>query len=193
MKSVYIYFLMIAVTWIQTGCMISKPRYPENWPKPLIDQSPQSFNGIYASPILKIIDQYYSQTSKDSLIPSKVALSITPEFKFQVDSIFNLSPSNDTLLHKLYPRYFPNRKTSIKLNKSGIYIVYREKSSAQAGNPLVGFTKTFNLISKLEDGSLLVKECNWAFGLVFMFLPFYLNEQIWYKIDDNSISILQKK
>lgn len=192
MKSIIAIFILVWLTGIQSGCMISKPRYPAQWPKPLTDQNPEAFKGVYASAVLEVLDQYYSQIQKDSVIHSSIALSVTPDLKFQIDSIFNQSPMNDTLLHKLYPRNFPNQKIRIKLHQSGIYIVYREKSSGKAGNPLFGFTKTFNIFSKLEDGSLLIKSTNWAFGLVFMFLPIYMNEHTWFKIDTNTVSVVKK-
>ena len=100
------------------------------------------------------------------------------------DSVFYRKSNDDRLL----TGNLNTRRISVRNKKDGILIRYR---ASNAGNPLVGFSKEYLLLSKSNDGSLIIKDGNWAYGIVFFIIPIGVNRYIWYRIRNNSAEIIK--
>lgn len=168
--------------------MLNRPAYPEVWARPATTQAPQLFQGMYASQIVKIIDGKFS--TSDTVATGWTALSFTSPQQFRIDSVSD--PATGIVPGRLYPSTAAKTKIRVTAKSKGILITYRSKEML-AGNPFLGFSRTYNLFTKLEDGSISVKSGDWFLGLVMMIVPFYGTEYSWIRISKDSISVVEKK
>lgn len=174
------------------SCVVSRPPYPKDW-QPLIRNAPlESFSGQYHPTLIKIISR--DTSSKTDIRNCKADFNINDDLAFKLitkctDHSHNLiySGNNDD---KLLTENLNTTKISVRNKKKGILIKYKTPS---AGNPLVGFSKEYTLLSKSNDGSLIIKNGNWAYGLVFFIIPVGVNEYIWYRLHDNTVDIRKKE
>lgn len=181
-------FLFISLNFINiTSCVISRPPFPRDWSPRIKNASVQSFSGEYHPAFMKII-------SRDSLGLFD-DLNCTALFQIDDDLGFTINPqctdysdNNVSVYRKSNDDWLISgdlnaRRISVRRKNKGILMRYH---SSVAGNPLAGFSKEYILLSRSNDGSLIIRDGYWAYGVVFFIIPIGINRYIWYRIRNDS-------
>jgi hypothetical protein len=168
------------------ACMSSRPPYPADWPARLEHTPPAAYSGNYSGTLIPHLNR--------QALPTEDSLHCSTDFQIspRLDIRYRLQCENhpDSLSHALLALNDPNARIKIREKRKGLLLLYKPLHTA--GNPIAGIQREYILLSKATDGSLILKEGAWAYGLIFLIFPTGINEYAWYRIGERSVEMRTK-